>query len=983
MDFYQFFQLFKRHLLLLILVPFVLALSVYLFTRNQPKTYFSETTIYTGIATGYSIESTESRFMDYYGTNVQFDNLINLFFSRKTIEETAIRLLAQDLILETPNPQYISKQNHEDIHQLAPEIVKDLVVKNGKMGLERKREEQIENLEKEIQSLEREIDRKKTVAEEALSNPTDINIPVDAEPNTEPQKKKTTEQTANKTRFHTVSSGESIYYIANYYGLTVGELIEMNDLNSNRVRPGQILIVRKSEAPTANAYHTVRAGESLYSIAREYDVSISKIKELNNLRSNSLEVGQRLLIEGTIRSTPQANFDKEVSSSYLDGDRQDKTTDPQDEDESRATTLQEYTFKVNRMDQGPQKDPIVPPGINPSDFQATVENFYAYYKSSDTNFIYELLHYTHKHYSIRAITQNAKVNRMNNSDLIKVTYTSDDPGMCQQTLKIIAEVFIKNYKQLRINQTDAVINYFQNQVDSANARLQRAEDRLLQFNKKNNIINYNEQSKFIAEQKEDLDVYYQNQQIRMAASNAAMQELETKLVSKDSIYLSTDEIQKVRQKLMKIEETIFINELDSENDPRIGNKLEKLRFEAAQLTDRLKYLVDKYYMYSHSPEGIPVKEILSEWIDNVMEFEKSKAALRVLERRKSDFQEVYQVMAPLGAMLKRIEREIDVAEQSYLELLRSLNLAKMKQQNLEMATNIKIVDEPFFPISPNPSRTKILVLVAAIAGFVLVAFLILMLEYFDTSIKSPDRAQKLIKLKLAGAYPRFGPGVQTAEFKNAAERLIEIIIQNIKLAIGHHSLYSSEKPYLILIFSTKPNVGKTTITNNLIRKFREYGEKVLYLNYNRGGDEENNQPENDLNYTVHYKIDNHFVEINHVKELLEKGYIRQKNYNYDYIFLEIPAIIYNSFPLELMDTVDLSLLVVKAKDYWKNADQAALNTMLEVSREKPLIVLNQAEVYALEDIMHNIPHQKGRSIRKSIRKITSYPSKFKIRVKVD
>lgn len=336
-------------------------------------------------------------------------------------------------------------------------------------------------------------------------------------------------------------------------------------------------------------------------------------------------------------------------------------------------------------------------------------------------------------------------------------------------------------------------------------------------------------------------------------------------------------------------------------------------------------------------------------------------------------------MAPLGAMLKRIEREINVAEQSYLELLRSLNLAKMKQQNLEMSTNIKIVDDPFFPIAPMPSRTKLLVLVAAVIGFVIVAFLILMLEYFDTSVKSPERIKKATKLKLAGAYPKFGPGTQSPEFKNASERLLEIIIQNIKLAIGHQSLYSAEKPYFVLIFSTKPKVGKTTLATNLIRKLRTYGEKVLYLNYSKESEGE----EDDFNYAVYYKIDNKFVEIKHIKDLLKNNYLRQENYKYDYIFLEIPAIIYNSFPLDLMETVDFSLLVVKAQDHWKKADQSALNTLLEVSREKPMIILNQAEVYALEDIMHDIPQQRDRSIRRRLKKIITYPSKVRIRVKVD
>ena len=52
-------------------------------------------------------------------------------------------MLAQGICLEQTNPQYISKSNYEALHNMVPEEVKDLVVKNGKMGLERKKENQI------------------------------------------------------------------------------------------------------------------------------------------------------------------------------------------------------------------------------------------------------------------------------------------------------------------------------------------------------------------------------------------------------------------------------------------------------------------------------------------------------------------------------------------------------------------------------------------------------------------------------------------------------------------------------------------------------------------------------------------------------------------------------------------------------------------------------------------------------------------------
>ena len=51
-----------------------------------------------------------------------------------------------------------------------------------------------------------------------------------------------------------------------------------------------------------------------------------------------------------------------------------------------------------------------------------------------------------------------------------------------------------------------------------------------------------------------------------------------------------------------------------------------------------------------------------------------------------------------GSTLKRIDREISVAEQEYLELLKGLNLAKLKVQDVELSSNIKAVDPPYYPL---------------------------------------------------------------------------------------------------------------------------------------------------------------------------------------------------------------------------------------------------------------------------------------------
>jgi hypothetical protein len=111
-------------------------------------------------------------------------------------------------------------------------------------------------------------------------------------------------------------------------------------------------------------------------------------------------------------------------------------------------------------------------------------------ESSNNNFVYELLNYdSDKHYSLKAISK-VDATRISNSDLMKLTYTTDDPGICQQTLAIYNQVCTNNYKYIK-NRSDDVVKYFQGELEKARQKLKEAEDKLLEFNKRT-IINYYE-----------------------------------------------------------------------------------------------------------------------------------------------------------------------------------------------------------------------------------------------------------------------------------------------------------------------------------------------------------------------------------------------------------------------------------------------------------------------------------------------------------
>ena len=128
-----------------------------------------------------------------------------------------------------------------------------------------------------------------------------------------PDKKKDTEEldpkNPDKNEFHLVLSGESVYMVAKKYKLTVRELKEWNNLNTDILSPGQQLrikppliedipesIIPLDKTVGQGRYHIVKRGETIYTIARKYKLTANYLQDLNNLTSLLLTVGQKLLI---------------------------------------------------------------------------------------------------------------------------------------------------------------------------------------------------------------------------------------------------------------------------------------------------------------------------------------------------------------------------------------------------------------------------------------------------------------------------------------------------------------------------------------------------------------------------------------------------------------------------------------------------------------------------------------------------------------
>lgn len=495
--------------------------------------------------------------------------------------------------------------------------------------------------------------------------------------------------------------------------------------------------------------------------------------------------------------------------------------------------------------------------------------------------------------------EKISVKREGKSDMIRMEYTGIDPFMTQLTLDLLIDIFISKHKSIKEGQTNNVIEFFEAATKKTSIRLKQAEDRLLNFSVENKIINYYEQTRFIAGNKEELDKQYQRETQFFAGASSALGKVNLELGDNDII----PELQAklVEQRYAIAENSNELSSFDlllsSEIDLDQSVLQSSLNGQIDSIRNEMNLASDQIMDMSQTPEGIANKELLDQWLINTMLKEGSAAKIEVMKEQQAEFGAIYDQFAPLGSTLKRLEREIDVAEREYMENLHSYNEARMHKYNMEMSSNVRVIDAPYFPAQPEKSKRMLMVVLAFIVGIVLPTALIIGLEFMDSTLKNPENACIATKLPFAGLLPKtpLKTDSQNIDFESLNRQALNLFLQRIRAAsIGEN------QPKNVILFSTNPAEGKS-----------------------------------------------------HIIELLNgmtKG---------EFNFIEIPAILHESYTENTVKSGDIHILVARANRKWTTADKHAIKVYRKLAGVKPLLFLNGVGTNVMEDVIGEIPRQRS------------------------
>ena len=572
--------------------------------------------------------------------------------------------------------------------------------------------------------------------------------------------------------------------------------------------------------------------------------------------------------------------------------------------------------------------------INPQNELETYRNLKAYERPSQDNYIFGLLNY-HPYFSINSITSRLKVLQLSNSDIIDIAYSANDPGICYNTLDILNEVFANQYQQLRYGETMNVIKFFEKEVKRLYRNLTTAENDLIKYNVKNRIINYGEQTKQVADLEAQQQVKNNELRMNIATTEALIAYLKQQLGSRAKIIESNQEFSALVRDITRLQSRIANLKLMSSENGGNNNEaqleLSKAERQLDATTKKVKELTQTLEEANYNTDtGVKSADLIDRWLEQVILLEKTKAELSAMDIMQQNIDQQFIFFSPIGATLDRKDRHIGFIEGNYMEMLKALNSARLRQRNLQMSTAVlRVLNPPMFPLNAQPTNRMMTLLGSFMLTFFMTALYFFIIELLDRTLRDRMRSERITQIPVMGCYPK----ESTLRYRRFNKTINDMALRQLSKALLPN--FKEGQQNVLNLLSTDAGNGKSYIAQELENYWLSLGLQVRRLTY-------------DEDFLAE---DSRYLMATDIKSICPDIMPNE------IAIIEYPNLDDNTIPSGLLNIGTINLMVTRANRTWKDVDQKALNELqARLENKKTLFLyLTEAQRYAVEEFVGQLP----------------------------
>lgn len=564
--------------------------------------------------------------------------------------------------------------------------------------------------------------------------------------------------------------------------------------------------------------------------------------------------------------------------------------------------------------------------------------------------------------------------RVNNSDYIEMSYTSENAFLSAFVVNTLCEKVIEYSTSIRANRSSSSLESLASIVAQRKKYLDDKLEEMKSFKSSHEIVNSGLESESKIRQ---ISEYEDN----IAEESKTIRELELKLASyrRRLEEAQNNSSSSLNGKIIQL--TKRINDLneryvtEGQSNSALLDSITALRNQKdaviRQASERPAFSAEEF------------ADLKEKEAEAAIELEVARENLRSMNNVLSSIRYNIGDFASKEAASSALENEVEVAREEYLAAQERYNSAKERLVTNKAALSQVLFGEP--AEKPESRKTIVFMMFSGILSFALCVFVILGLELADSRIRTPKRLKKLTKLPLAGVIPRlpksFGnPGwnffFEGNGYANELQKLNNDL-RKIRFSLDER------KAQVLLVTSTQRGQGKTffimamaysfslirkrtliidtNLRNNSLTKMltARTSLKQLMEYYNRNAkqltagqseqDKQKTPPKDEANLITH--TNNDFVDIigNKSTQLSPSEVIPGGDFNvllewlrvqYDYIILEGAGLNEFSDSRELVGFVDMVIPVFSATATLGDLDKDSLQYLKSLQRALGPAVLN-------------------------------------------
>ena len=528
-----------------------------------------------------------------------------------------------------------------------------------------------------------------------------------------------------------------------------------------------------------------------------------------------------------------------------------------------------------------------------------------------------------------------KVGRRGLSDILEISYATVDAAWCKRTLDTHIEIFLATHGAVKVERSTGALAYFRKATREARQQLEAAEERLRTYSADNRIINYYEQTRAMATQRKEVDQANTEQLMRAAAATRAIASLDARLADRVNLVKLNKIVDDRRKEIAELgrqEARLEIMTPDSVKSKRPAAAEVSARL--AELRSELSADVVKLQAVYQGPEGLELSRLLNEWIAATLEREESQAKVEVIAQAQRDFDRAYENLAYTGSTLTKIEREVHIAEEDYLENLRNLNDALQREHAQASSTDLRLVDEPILPTTPERSKRIIMVAAGVLIGGAFPVILAIALELLSGALGSFAEAERRSGLAVVGGVARWSTlrrVLRKRYHPHLTATTGDLLWQGIRSKA--ETTTPTSGPYFLAVSSLQPGAGKSYSINILAGRLAARGYRVAIV--------AESLPEPTISSPNLYVATANTLGAIAGAQPWEIAGFRQNEWDeFQVVLWELPAVATGRLPVDMARRADSVLLVHPPNHGWTNSHTAATTLLTDAAGQKPMLVLN-------------------------------------------